>query len=69
MKDIFKKYKQYLSKSRGQTQYIKNNWSFDKMVERLGNLLPKVKAAPKQQQFKLPKLKKVEKKINLNELV
>ena len=68
MKDVFKKYKHYLTKSRGQTQYIKNNWSFDKMVEKLGNLLPKVTPKPQHQEFKLPKLKKVEKKINLNEL-
>jgi len=56
MKDIFKKYKPYLEKSRKQTQYIKDNFSFNKMTERLGNLLPKVEAAPQIQSVKLPKM-------------
>tara|TARA_B100001778_G_scaffold269547_1_gene231171 strand:+ start:211 stop:1500 length:1290 start_codon:yes stop_codon:yes gene_type:complete len=68
MKDVFKHYKKYLEKSRKQTQYIKNNWSFDKMVKKLDTLLPKAEAAPKVQELKLPKLKKINKKINLNEL-
>jgi glycosyltransferase involved in cell wall biosynthesis len=68
MKDVFKNYKRYLEKSRKQTQYIKNNWTFNKMTELLNTLLPKVEAAPKMQPLKLPKLKKVEKKINLNKL-
>ena len=38
------------------------------MTEKLNSLLPKVEAAPQTQELKLPKLKKVEKKINLNEL-
>ena len=67
MKDVFKHYKRYLESSRKQTQYLKNNWSFDKMVEKLDNLLPKITAAPQHQELKLPELKKVE-KINLNEL-
>ena len=67
MKDLFKNYKNYWKQSRKQTQYIKDNWSFDKMVEKLDNLLPKITAAPQHQELKLPELKKVE-KINLNEL-
>ena len=59
MKDVFKHYKKYLEKSRKQTQYLKDNWSFDKMTERLSNLLPKVEAAPQIQPLKLPKLKKI----------
>ena len=33
MKDVFKniKNKKYWEKSRKQTQYLKDNWSFDKM--------------------------------------
>jgi glycosyltransferase involved in cell wall biosynthesis len=58
MKDVFKHYKKYLEKSRKQTQYLKDNWSFDKMTERLGKLLPVVQEAPKTQQLQLPKLKK-----------
>ena len=68
MRDIVKNYKSYFEKSRKQTQYLKDNWSFDKMTEKLNTLLPKIEAAPKVQELKLPKLKKVEKKINLNEL-
>ena len=64
MKDVFKDYKKYWEKSRKQTQYLKDNWSFDKMVEKLNTLLPKVEAAPQMQPLTLPKLKK----INLNEL-
>ena len=60
MKDVFKKYKFYFEKSRKQTQYLKNNWSFDKMTEKLNTLLPKVEAAPQVQQLTLPKLKKIE---------
>ena len=56
MKDIFKKYKGYWEKSRKQTQYIKNNFSFDKMVEKINNTIPKVEASPQIQQLTLPKL-------------
>ena len=59
MKDVFKNYKRYLEGSRKQTQYLKDNWSFDKMTEKLNSLLPKVEAAPQVQTLKLPKLKKV----------
>ena len=66
MKDMFKNYKKYLKNSRKQTQYIKDNWSFNKMSEKLVNLLPKVKPAPQQVGLKLPKLKKVSENIQLN---
>ena len=59
MKDVFKHYKKYIEKSRKQTQYMKDNFSFDKMTEKLTSLLPKVEAAPQIQQLKLPKLKKI----------
>ncbi len=59
MKDVFKHYKKYYEKSRKQTQYLKNNWSFDKMTEKLNSLLPKIEAAPQMQTLNLPKLKKV----------
>jgi glycosyltransferase involved in cell wall biosynthesis len=68
MKDVFKHYKKYWEKSRKQTQYLKDNWSFDKMVEKLDSLLPEVEAPPQIQELKLPKLQKPKKKINLNEL-
>ena len=58
MKDVFKHYKKYLEVSRKQTQYLKNNFSFDKMTEKLSTLLPKVEAAPQTQTLNLPKLTK-----------
>ena len=59
MKDVFKHYKKYHEKSRKQTQYLKDNFSFDKMTEKLTSLLPKVELAPQTQQLQLPKLKKI----------
>ena len=60
MKDVFKHYKKYIETSRKNTQYLKDNFSFDKMTEKLSSLLPKVQPAPQMQQLKLPKLKKIE---------
>jgi len=68
MKGVFKHYKKYFEKSRKQTQYLKDNWSFDKMTEKLNSFLPKVEAAPQTQQLKLPKLKKIEAKTELPKL-
>ncbi len=68
MKDIFKHYKKYFEKSRKQTQYLKDNWSFDKMVEKINLLMPKVEAAPKNVGITLPKLKKINKKPELPKL-
>tara|TARA_R110002033_G_scaffold157208_1_gene193332 strand:+ start:471 stop:1784 length:1314 start_codon:yes stop_codon:yes gene_type:complete len=59
MKDVFNHYKKYIEKSRKQTQYIKDNFSFDKMGELINNFMPKIESAPQMQQLKLPKLKKV----------
>jgi glycosyltransferase involved in cell wall biosynthesis len=67
MKDVFNHYKKYIEKSRKQTQYVKNNFSFDKMGELLNEFLPKVEASPQMQinnssklpELKLPKLKKI----------
>ena len=68
MKDVFKHYKKYLEKSRKQTQYLKDNWSFDKMTEKLSSLLPKTQMQPQVQQLKLPKRKKLGKKQELPKL-
>ena len=38
------------------------------MVEKLNNLLPEINPTPQHQELKLPKLKKIKEKINLNEL-
>jgi hypothetical protein len=67
MKDVHKNYKNYITKTRKSRQYIKDNFSYEKMKERLGQILEenvKVEAqlilpnmeAPKLQ---LPKLKKI----------
>ena len=68
MKDVFKNYKKYWESSRKQTQYLKDNWSFDKMTKKLNSFLPKVEAAPQMQTLKLPKLKKSEAKTELPKL-
>ena len=68
MKDVFKHYKKYFDKSRKQTQYLKDNWSFDKMVEKIDQLMPKVEAAPKNVGITLPKLKKKTAKTELPKL-
>ena len=64
MKDVFKKYKFYFERSRKQTQYIKNEWTFDKMADKLNTLLkvendkpsPWIQNVP----IKLPELKKID---------
>ena len=72
IKDVYKNYKQYHEKSRKQTQYIKDNFTIEKMTEKfseiletkvaqpvaltLPNLGNEKAAAPK---LNLPKLKKV----------
>ena len=63
-----KHYKKYFEKSRKQTQYLKDNWSFDKMAEKLNTFLPKVEAAPQMQTLNLPKLKKIGAKTELPKL-
>ena len=60
MKDVFKHYKKYLEYSRKQTQYLKDNWSFDKMTEVLSSFLDQV-PTQKIVELKLPKLKKLPK--------
>ena len=68
MKDVFKRYKKYWQNSRKQTQYIKENFSFDKMAELLDSLLPKIDAPPTTVGLKLPKLKKTTEKNKLPKL-
>ena len=68
MKDVFKNYKKYLKSSRKQTQYLKDNFSLDKMTEKLANFLPKIDAPPQNVPLKLPKLKKVGEKKELPKL-
>ena len=60
MKDLFKHYKRYLEASRKQTQYIKDNWSLDKMEEKL-NIFLKTIPIQEKVKLKLPKLKNLPK--------
>ena len=60
MKDVFNHYKKYTEKSRKQTQYIKDNFSFDKMGKILNDLLPGEDKIPVMKPLKLPNLKKIE---------
>jgi glycosyltransferase involved in cell wall biosynthesis len=60
MKDVFKHYKKYHEKSRKQTQYLKDNFSFNKMTEVLNNFLDQI-PIQKTVELKLPKLKKLPK--------
>jgi hypothetical protein len=57
LKDTHKKYKDYIPNARRQATYAKENFSFDKMKEKLGSILENnVTEAPKQVELKLPKL-------------
>ena len=68
MKDVVKYYKKYWEKSRKQTQYLKDNWSFNKMVEKINEFMPKVETTPQMQTLNLPKLKKKTVKTELPKL-
>jgi len=60
MRDVFKDYKKYVEKCRSHSHYSKTTFSFDKMKERIDQLLTKyVPEFPKQVALQLPKLKKV----------
>ena len=64
MVDMFgKNYKKYTENSRKHRKYSKDNFSFDKMIERISELLDEstIEVKPQTVGLKLPKLKKVEK--------
>ena len=64
MSDMFgKNYKKYTENSRKHRKYSKDNFSFDKMIERISELLDEstIEVKPQTVGLKLPKLKKVEK--------
>ncbi len=61
LKDIFENYKNYVDKGKRQGYHSRTNFSFDKMKEKLDEILTvKVPEFPKQVQLQLPKLKKIE---------
>jgi len=60
LQDVIDNYKKYLKVSRKQTQYIKDNFSRDKMSKIFVELVDRgLKGVPQQVGLKLPKLKKV----------
>ena len=60
LKDVYKNYDSYLEKSRKMTKYIKDNFSWELMKTKLGEILDKIPAQPVVQKLQLPKLKKIE---------
>ena len=62
LKDIYKNYKTWIPKAKQQGTYCKENFSFNKMKEKLDTILDNnIMTAPKQVPLQLPKLKKVNK--------
>jgi glycosyltransferase involved in cell wall biosynthesis len=74
LQDVISNYKQYLSRSRKQTQYVKDNFSLEQMAKQFNKLvetglesvpqqvslnLPKLKSNKDSSKIKLPQLKKV----------
>ena len=60
LKNVYKNYKTYIHKAKQQGNFAKENFSFEKMKELLGEILDKnVTEAPKRVELKLPKLQKV----------
>lgn len=62
MKDIYENYNKYLELSRKNRKYAKDNFTFDKMTQKLSEYLEKYGAdsAPQMVGLKLPTLKKIE---------
>jgi glycosyltransferase involved in cell wall biosynthesis len=61
LKDVFENYKNYTDKAKRQSFKSKNEFSWDKMKDKIDELLTKyVPEFPKQVEIKLPQLKKVE---------
>ena len=61
LKDIFENYKNYTEKAKRQAFYSKTNFSWDKMKEKLDDILVKnIPEFPKEAKLKLPSMKKIE---------
>ena len=60
IQDVIQNYKQYLSKSRKQIQYVKDNFSLESMSKIFCKIVDDgINSVPQQVGLKLPKLKKV----------
>jgi hypothetical protein len=60
LKDVFENYKEYVDGGKRQAYHSKQNFSFEKMTEKLAEYLTRVPEFPKQIALKLPQLKKIE---------
>ena len=60
LKDIFENYKDYVDGGKRQAYHSKQNFSFEKMTEKMSEYLKRIPEFPKQVQLKLPQLKKIE---------
>lgn len=60
LKSVFENYEKHLESSRKTTKYMKDNFSWEIMKDKLREILQRVPAFPKMQTLNLPKLKKVE---------
>jgi hypothetical protein len=71
LKDVFENYKPYVEKAKRQAYKSKNEFSFEKMKELIGDILTKnIPDFPQQVKLELPKLSKIElpklKKLEIN---
>ena len=60
LKDMFENYKDYVDGGKRQGFYSKQNFSFEKMTEKMAEYLKLIPEFPKQVALKLPQLKKIE---------
>lgn len=60
LKDIFENYEDYVDGGKRQAYHSKQNFSFEKMNEKMAEYLKRIPEFPKQIQLKLPQLKKIE---------
>jgi glycosyltransferase involved in cell wall biosynthesis len=61
LKDVFENYKNYTEKAKRQSFYSKTNFNWDKMKEKLEDILTQnVPEFPKEAKLKLPSMKKIE---------
>lgn len=60
LKDMFENYKDYVDGAKRQGFYSKQNFSFEKMTEKMAEHLKRIPEFPKQVALKLPQLKKIE---------
>jgi hypothetical protein len=60
LKDVFENYKNYVDGGKRQAYHSKQNFSFEKMTEKLAEYLTRVPEFPKQISLKLPQLRKIE---------